>query len=38
MAFLRSTTVWQVTEPAQNALKRLKYFKLPKPPPVLKLA
>ncbi len=31
-------TVWQVTEPAPNALKRLKSLKIPKPPPVLQLA
>ena len=31
-------TVWQVTEPGPNALKRLKSLKIPKPPPVLQLA
>jgi hypothetical protein len=31
-------TVWQVTEPSSDALKRLKSLKIPKPPPVLKLA
>jgi hypothetical protein len=31
-------TVWQVTEPGANALKRLKSLKIPKPPPVLQLA
>jgi hypothetical protein len=31
-------TVWQVTEPSPQALKRLKSLKIPKPPPVLKLA
>lgn len=31
-------TVWQVTEPAPAALKRLNSLKIPKPPPVLKLA
>ncbi len=28
-------TVWQVTEPAPDALKRLKSLKIPKPPPIL---
>ena len=31
-------TVWQVTEPGTNALKRLKSLKIPPPPPVLQLA
>jgi len=31
-------TVWQVTEPGPNALKRLKSLKTPKPPPVLRVA
>lgn len=31
-------TVWQVTEPSPGALKLLKSLKIPKPPPVLKLA
>ncbi len=31
-------TVWQVTEPSSAALKRLKSLKIPKPPPLLKLA
>ncbi len=31
-------TVWQVTELAQDALKRLKFLKLQKPPPILHLA
>lgn len=31
-------TVWQVTEPPPNALKRLKSLKIPKPPPILHLA
>ena len=31
-------TVWQVTEPAAGALKRLKSLKIPPPPPVLHLA
>ena len=31
-------TVWQVTEPRANALKRLKFLKIPPPPPVLQLA
>ena len=31
-------TVWQVTEPSPEALKRLKSLEIPKPPPVLKLA
>jgi hypothetical protein len=31
-------TVWQVTEPSPEALKRLKSLKITKPPPVLKLA
>jgi hypothetical protein len=31
-------TVWQVTEPTPDALKRLKSLNIPKPPPVLQLA
>ena len=31
-------TVWQVTEPAPDSLRRLKSLKIPKPPPVLQLA
>jgi len=31
-------TVWQVTEPAPDALKRLKSLRIPKPPPILQLA
>ena len=31
-------TVWQVTEPSPEALKHLQSLKIPKPPPVLKLA
>jgi hypothetical protein len=31
-------TVWQVTDPGPNALKRLKSLKIPKPPPVLQVA
>jgi transposase len=31
-------TVWQVTEPAPPALKRLKSLQIPPPPPILKLA
>ena len=31
-------TVWQVTEPAPDALKRLKSLKIQKPPPILQLA
>ena len=31
-------TVWQVTEPASDALKRLKYLQIHKPPPILHLA
>jgi len=31
-------TVWQVTEPPPDALKRLKSLKIPKPPPILHLA
>ena len=31
-------TVWQVTEPSPEALKRLKTLKIPKPPPLLRLA
>mgnify|MGYP001544713945 CR=1 FL=1 len=31
-------TVWQVTDPSPYALKRLKSLKIPKPPPLLKLA
>jgi Transposase DDE domain len=31
-------TVWQVTEPAPDALKRLKSLKIQKPPPILHLA
>lgn len=31
-------TVWQVTEPAPDALKRLKSLQIPKPPPILHLA
>ena len=30
--------VWQVTEPAPDALKRLKSLQIPKPPPILHLA
>lgn len=30
-------TIWQVTEPAPDAAKRLKTLKIPKPPPILKL-
>ncbi len=30
-------TVWQVTEPAPDALKRLKYLQINKPPPILHL-
>ena len=28
-------TVWQVTEPSPDAVKRLKALKIPKPPPIL---
>ena len=31
-------TVWQVTEPSPDALKRLKALQIPKPPPILDLA
>ncbi|MFO1467617.1 MAG: IS1634 family transposase [Steroidobacteraceae bacterium] len=31
-------TVWQITEPPADALKRLKSLKIPKPPPILHLA
>ena len=31
-------TVWQITEPAPGALKRLKSLKIQKPPPILHLA
>ena len=31
-------TVWQVTEPTPDALKRLKSLQIPKPPPILHLA
>jgi hypothetical protein len=31
-------TVWQVTEPSPDAVKRLKALKIPKPPPILDLA
>jgi hypothetical protein len=31
-------TVWQVTEPTPDALKRLKLLQIPKPPPILHLA
>jgi hypothetical protein len=31
-------TVWQVTEPAPDALKRLKSLQIQKPPPILHLA
>lgn len=31
-------TVWQVTEPSPDAAKHLKSLKIPKPPPILKLA
>ncbi len=31
-------TVWQVTEPSPEAAKHLKSLKIPKPPPILKLA
>ena len=31
-------TVWQVTEPAPDALKRLKSLQIPKPQPILHLA
>ena len=31
-------TVWHVTEPTPEALKRLKSLKIPKPPPILQLA
>jgi hypothetical protein len=31
-------TVWQVTEPPPDALKRLKSLKIEKPPPILHLA
>jgi len=31
-------TIWQVTEPAADALKRLKSLQIPKPPPILHLA
>ena len=31
-------TVWQVTEPAPDALKRLKSLNIPKPAPILQLA
>jgi len=31
-------TVWQVTEPAPDALRRLKSLKIQKPPPILHLA
>ena len=31
-------TVWQVTEPSPDAVKRLKAMKIPKPPPILDLA
>ena len=31
-------TVWQVTEPSSDAAKHLKSMKIPKPPPILKLA
>jgi hypothetical protein len=31
-------TVWQVTEPAPPAAKRLKSLRIPNPPPILKLA
>ena len=31
-------TVWQVTEPAANALKRLKSLQIRTPPPILHLA
>lgn len=31
-------TVWQITEPPPDALKRLKSLKIPKPPPILHLA
>jgi hypothetical protein len=29
-------TVWQVTEPTENAAKRLKSLKIDKPPPILR--
>ena len=31
-------TVWQVTEPSPEAAKHLKSLKIPKPPPILKVA